>query len=497
MIPRLPTRVLDVGPADGSGNPRLRDGASRRGIYIAFSYRWDLVAAKGFQTTEANLKAHEEEIKIDSLPKCMQDAIEVTRRLGVRYLWIDALCIVQDSESDWASESVKMAEVYKNCLLTIAAAVEAESDHCGLFQPRKRLQTRPIEIDGPYAGARSRYIFADRRLTGDGARPYCTLDTRAWVLQEQVLPKRILSYTAAGLYWDCVTHNASESFPDGIPEFYDPDTNRTSLRHFKQLIFHHPLAINPETAGYHLWRRVVVDYSARKMSKESDKLIAISGLAQQVASCFNDRLVAGLWERWLWRDLLWYVVDVQSAQRPVSFSAPSWSWASVNAQISYELRGTDAEHLLIRLIQIVDVNDHAADLNDIATSVHGSIAVRGTLVPLKAIYDNEWDASPPLRSTRQDPRSSPVWIFSARVWPDVLSSVDLASVQCLIIAASSNTVYALALQHSASPEHKPSLYRRIGLVTWKDTARRFQCDDWAQFLKTMEEAEDLEPICLE
>jgi hypothetical protein len=121
----LPTRVLDVGTMSGNEKLRLRASAGEKGRYVALSYCW---GSKKFVTlNQATLAAFEAEIDITTLPKTIHDAIQVTRSLGIPYLWVDSLCIVQDSPEDMEKELSKMSEIYMKASVTLSAASANDS----------------------------------------------------------------------------------------------------------------------------------------------------------------------------------------------------------------------------------------------------------------------------------------------------------------------------------------------------------------------------------
>jgi Heterokaryon incompatibility protein (HET) len=121
----LPTRVIDVGLPEASTEPRLIISNGRDGAYITLSHCWGVPdpSKPPLLTTAANLSAMIKEIPLESMPLNYRDAVVTTRKLSFRYLWIDSLCIIQDSVEDWEAESAKMGEVYQNAQLTIAALV--------------------------------------------------------------------------------------------------------------------------------------------------------------------------------------------------------------------------------------------------------------------------------------------------------------------------------------------------------------------------------------
>jgi hypothetical protein len=136
---------------------RLEEAEGRPAWYVALSYCWgtkeDLDQAPSLTTTSNNFASHIKTIPTDRLSKIIHDAISLTRKLGLRYLWADSLCIIQGSDKeardDWAKESSTMASVYGGAYLTIAAAW-GDSMHSGLFT------TRPSKApSGPFLGLKS------------------------------------------------------------------------------------------------------------------------------------------------------------------------------------------------------------------------------------------------------------------------------------------------------------------------------------------------------
>ena len=115
--PPLPTRVVDVGLQDDVVKLIEPEGATGR--YFCLSHCWGLEQI--ITTTRANLQVHKREIPLNLLPQTFRDAVLLTRRLGIAYIWIDYLCIVQDDNNDWKVESGKMERIYRNAHLTIAA----------------------------------------------------------------------------------------------------------------------------------------------------------------------------------------------------------------------------------------------------------------------------------------------------------------------------------------------------------------------------------------
>ncbi|KAK4452010.1 heterokaryon incompatibility protein-domain-containing protein [Podospora aff. communis PSN243] len=477
----LPKRVLDVGASGGSQPLRLHPGEDLSDVYFTFSYRWDIrrFNEASFVTTRANLRSYYFEIPEARLPQVMRDAIQITRQFGVRYLWIDALCIVQDSRTDWACQAKEMAAIYKNATLTIAAAVDTRNDPgAGCFRPRPQRRVRPVYCNMKWPDGSPVYLFADRRAVGSGIRPPSILDDRAWILQEQLLSRRVLTYSDRGLlFWDCAAVSASESFPCGIPMFHDADLSHSELRLFKRFILrersHEGIDPNPASLAaakkqlYRHWHRVVEDYSRRFLSYEGDKLMALSGLAKEVANFVEDRLVFGLWEGQLWRDLLWWVKDPATAAVIDTFSSVTWTWAALQGAISFDLaRGRARGNILDACLVVREVitrvvgekddgnNDVKGDAeNDLPNDGrnYGVLTVEGVMVPL-------------LPSKQQPAEPA----FSVSHWRPDVSGIVAAEVVCLVVAASERVVYGIGL--IPYPD-STNTYGRVGVGQWKGDVR--------------------------
>jgi len=284
-------------------------------------------------TTTKNISEHKQEIKFECLSKVFQDAVIATRKLGFRYIWIDALCIIQDSKYDWEKEAALMTEVYSNAAITISAAVSKSGDE-GLFTPRQPLNAVSLPFKGMndtsngfcFLTAVSARSFGDDVLKGP-------LSKRAWTLQERLLSRRILHFGRDQLHWECQKTIRSEDF----------DT--TSNRFFGNRIYHclteklHQE--NPHSGGatpYFFWYYIIVaEYTKRRLTYQKDILIAILGIANIFRARLHDRYVWGLWEKDLPRGLLWNT-DRNCSGHPSELNAPSWSWLSItNCPMGYIL----------------------------------------------------------------------------------------------------------------------------------------------------------------
>ncbi|KAK0642845.1 hypothetical protein DIS24_g8668 [Lasiodiplodia hormozganensis] len=194
--PVLPTRVIDVAPPDGSANVRLIQSMGDCGRYVTLSHCWGPQSKHPLTTTTATLPQHLTEIPWHRLPKTFRDAITVVRSLGLRYIWIDSLCIVQDDHDDWLRESEQMGMIYERAVLTIAACHARDCTEGCFFE---RPPNRPA-VQLPYwnsQGQQDGHIYGTLLpVNYSSISPeFSPLSERAWATQEWLLSRRVIFYT--------------------------------------------------------------------------------------------------------------------------------------------------------------------------------------------------------------------------------------------------------------------------------------------------------------
>jgi Heterokaryon incompatibility protein (HET) len=291
------------------------------------------------------------EICMSKLPKTYTDAIRVTRELEVQYLWIDSLCIIQDSEEDWRQESAIMDKVYSNTYCTIAAAASRDGDGGLIFKPDTPAAT-PCKILCTWdPNQPTSFLCYDDTPWIDVE--FGPLYSRAWVLQERLLSPCMLLFAGEQVYWECSELIASDSCPAGLPE----------LIHLLKTTWSFIVQSRPPPSGRLIfasegeaslsrltraddangrgkiglrqaWAYIVSAYTYGKLTFESDKLIAFSGLARQSAKVLNfppEDYLAGIWRSELESQLLWST-SAQAETKQVR--GPSWSWSSVDGWIT-------------------------------------------------------------------------------------------------------------------------------------------------------------------
>lgn len=344
-LKRLPTRLLDVSQISDQRLVTLAettdfDPTTR---YITLSHCWgDFLPVRLLESLYESFK---EGLLIDQLPKTFQDAINSTRALQVRYLWIDALCIIQDSDIDWLRESLLMSSVYSNSWLNLAATSSANG-HGGLFHSRNILLSSPCTVTASWKGfAPGSYTVLDGS-TWTRRVEESPLNQRAWVLQERLLAPRTAHFAHDQIFWECREILACETFPLGAPEY-----KQNVVDFLKDISFENLIGSNEE------WLNWVREYTKRSLTKDSDKLVAIAGLATHAQRKLNwseDDYVAGLWRHDLAVDLLWRTAGVGT--KMPCYAAPSWSWASIKGDIyfhSSDNRNVVRNNLAIKLLSIV------------------------------------------------------------------------------------------------------------------------------------------------
>lgn len=380
-----PRRLLNVIPGNPKGDPFLFD-ATEPLTYACLSYCWGDDTDDVLQTTTSNLEAHYEAIPLQSMPKSVQDAVTVCRGLKIPYLWVDSLCIVQDDHDAWLRDASKMDRIYLNSHVTIAA-LEPSSCKTG-FLGRQQFGRPGWQLQSVLPGTSQEIVIRpgmSRSAGSSSSSSSSSLDRRGWCLQETLLPFRRLCFGGDEMSWECSCRRACEcghqvwptesgagyglSFgrlgaflrEASLPVTPAPKTNICGLSTEGRILrwlqgpsghLMHKRHNGSPHRIYELWRRVVTEFSRRSLSRPSDKLTALAGLANMIGD--HDRRVdktgghgylAGLWKRELPFELAWLVVDFKprpavqlnkAADLEEKRIFPSWSWASCDEVINYD-----------------------------------------------------------------------------------------------------------------------------------------------------------------
>ncbi|KAL4725822.1 hypothetical protein ACLX1H_006496 [Fusarium chlamydosporum] len=362
-------------------------------------------------------------IALESLPVVFQQAILVTRALKVDYIWIDSLCIIQDSQSDWELESSKMCNYYENSFLTLSTASSPNPNFPFLGLRDKKW--RPVDLEILTQTARE-FFHAQRipRTPEEEGK----LFTRGWAWQESAMSSRIAYFTPSELIWECSEHV--------IPQRYIPDRNSSDRLGFSKILsrlrFGFPLRssllrnrgygldYNPSDASSDIsgkheqtrsetqnsqttvssptpsvrsghsgtepmdyvwdeWGDLVSYYSRRELTFFLDKLPALSGVASRVHGVTKSQYLAGMWRDSLPVSLCWIQDDRNRdiLALPDAYVAPSWSWASVRGRVEAQIERTITS--FEPSATILEAECHVPGLNPFGRVSGGHLTLRGQI----------------------------------------------------------------------------------------------------------------------
>lgn len=377
-------------------SPRLVETIAEPPIsrYATLSHCWG--SEPNFVTLMTNnLHEFHKGIPITALPQSFRDAIFICERLLIQYIWIDSLCIIQDSKSDWLVHTEEMSSIYQNCCLNLSfdAATNLREgafrhrktdilQQCYAYSiiPRLRPQKRigiqnQCDTDSGSSGSSLADALSDKSTKSSSVyenldrngqmganlinqqlakteRPLrclilapefdsasriwkLPLSRRGWVVQERLLSPRVLHFTSDRITWECdQSPLLHEALPDGPPETgkrFDADLD-------------HPFNCFPEGKPhltqwrhFHRWYRIVYHYSDCLLTyPEKDKLVAFAAVAQRFSAVFGEEYYAGHFRENMLFDLVWHVRKRHSDKAPSKRRRPTWSWTSVDAQILYQ-----------------------------------------------------------------------------------------------------------------------------------------------------------------
>ncbi|KAH0559757.1 hypothetical protein GP486_003728 [Trichoglossum hirsutum] len=490
----LPTRVLYVGSE--SAKPRLYITKREPAKYATLSHCWG--GSNSLVTTSSTIEKWKQEIRLKDLPNTFRDAVIITRKLGLRYLWIDSLCIIQDNAEDWAREAARMSEVYENCYVMISAD-DSSNSQSGCFMAKPTPNQRSFNVDGcPCPDGPTTRIWcrltnerndrqgeACHRLWDVDVPDRSPLDNRGWALQERILAPRILHFGRREMAWECAKQLACEC---------QVSSNKTDMqsRFNAQLVN----SVSPSAPGYSsedhapenrfVWCNIVQEFTRRQLSRDTDRLPAISGLASRMSLKATDEYVCGLWRNKLEHLLLWESADSHTSRRYKQYYAPSWSWASITGPVTYgiqppifdddgkvqflinkgEAHWEDDSKNYQLLLTILSVECLRSELNPFGPPRSASLTVRGLLAPakLQSKLSSELPGLPAEPELILENGSA-----DARFNPDVYLETSLGAGLFLLFAEESGGI----VLRRASNDSKT--YERVGMFAcWEEE----QLEEW-------------------
>lgn len=273
--------------------------------------------------TTSVLHSFQTGIDYHALPANFQHTIYATRSLELRYIWIDALCIIQNSKQDWSEQAPQMGHIYRHAYVNLSA-LSAHGNDSGFLNTRQLPVSTSLNNGLYIRQGRPPWtrIFSEAPLT-----------TRAWVLQERLFSPRIVHFHDSETFWECFSVSAREGSDDVHSEPWQGLNWMDES--FKRSFALEAILCNTNNESQEKmiellmaqWYRIMCQYSTLNMTYHEDRFPAIAGIAQKFQEATSFTYIAGLWEEQLLSGLLWYAETANSRSHPTKI-APTWSWAA-------------------------------------------------------------------------------------------------------------------------------------------------------------------------
>lgn len=483
LVEKSAQKIYLVSQREGAGE--RRSGKQKiGGRYVTLSHCWG--KADFIKLTAKNIEKWQDGMHVVNLPQTFQDAIEFACQLdNVRYIWIDALCIIQGDEKDWLAQSALMHEVYMHSYCNISATAAADSTK-GLFFGRNpstlwygEVSVRLEDDLRGNKGILIRCKIFDLSFWEEIV-DHAPVNRRSWVFQERLLAPRVIHWCKDQIAFECRETDRAECLPLGLPHYQrkgsniieEPKLKCIDVQTGKQL---RELRLEDEGNSaaptiedrslylYEIWKRWVETYSKMAISYHRDRLIALSGIAAMMTSVLKehgseDEYIAGMWRKHMASQLLWHVNEGNGlARQPFEntrpkdhkvstkeiYRAPSFSWASVETPRGVSFPETTDKEMLIT-VDVVRLT-HVEGSDDSGLLTDGYVVIRGFLRKIELI-DTEASRKAlvsilmPVRDvdillTAPDPLTQVARQNIDRFWRRLPSSLHESSYGCRLSAA--------------------------------------------------------------
>ncbi|MBE3044580.1 HET domain-containing protein [Candidatus Bathyarchaeota archaeon] len=298
--------------------------------YIALSYMWG--KDQPVKLKKENYDLHTtpggfSRSKGLALSRTIQDTIRAAELLGCRYLWIDALCVIQDDPAHLKANVGSMDKVYAGAWLTIIAAAgdNADGGLPGVYPDFPRAETQ-LRVKIPQESGKT--IAVGNMLdSAKAALNFSTWDTRGWTYQERVLSHRLLSFTHSQVYFYCDRGCScrEDMYPLTGP---DDDDAADTFNSGYELSFEYDDIFT-------IYASAVARYTQRQLTQRSDKINGFQGLLNRLSRPFLGQFFLGLPSTIFDVGLLWEPVG-QCVR--VGGEFPSWSWAGWDGPVRYAMK---------------------------------------------------------------------------------------------------------------------------------------------------------------
>jgi hypothetical protein len=473
----LPTRLVDVLSLSKVGKVRTvetRD-MSTDTQYATLSYCWGTKST--FKVTKSTWQDLTSGVPIEKFPRTIQDAIKFTRSIDLEFLWIDSLCIIQDSEEDWNREAANMCEVYQGSFLTIAG-LGASSSEEGLFAIRDPLLYSPCFL---FETDQREKIYAGQDSTIGWVLDPWPLHQRGWVTQERILPLRTLNF-GPYLIWQCQEtildeYNIAAGTKTTLHEYNITASDRYKggfnlNDDFYKFVIRGSIHAMPSRERderiLDIWEAIVALYSRSTLTVTTDRLVAISGILAATQRRTGWTNLSGLCEPFLWKQLLWersFFSDSESTGL-----IPSWSWIAITGEILW-LKDESEEGFFLNPIAHVKKAGNTA-LSQIVKTSNGATQMSLEVFCLPGRIDTTHALEPmDVRSPEYPFRANLVdWPLAGggTYYPDILSTGRQPELFLPIGAGVRNDVsievHGLAVSPSSTFD---GAFERVGLFTFR------------------------------
>ncbi|KAK7415044.1 hypothetical protein QQX98_006182 [Neonectria punicea] len=449
----MPTRVLKI---EDDKVSLMETEGNQEGKYAALSYCWG--GRQDFTLTTKNIDSCRRNIPTNKLPQTIKDAVTVTKELGLRYLWVDSLCTIQDDAKDQEREIKLMSDVYETAYVTISAA-SAKTCRDGFLAPRQpELATIPYVLPNGELGGLNLHQGLDA-----ADEP---IHSRAWTLQEHINACRILEYGTQQLRRTCRDPRQSNGL-QGLKQL----APRVDPAVFGKCISE--IWREPEKVLHHCWQPLVRNYTQRSLQIPEDKPRAIHAIAMEYKKKMHSEYKAGLWRRSLKQELLWQrdVSDTSRQPRRLDHRCPSWTWLSVDsAVITWAVPRRPMADESLKIIHC-HANDRLWYAEELSDSLISYLCVEGHM--RQALWLPKQGLLVPDGKTKDRPIANVVVDVPGEI---DLSKADEVVVKCLEIVKDATGLVLLGANRASHPIG----FQRVGLWTTysQDEGEKDGSEDW-------------------
>ncbi|KAI0443995.1 heterokaryon incompatibility protein-domain-containing protein [Xylaria telfairii] len=379
VIPKRLVRIKKPGEHQLRLSLQDTDGMGEPPPFAALSYCWG--GPQTFMCGQSNSLKLASYISLDRLPTTIRDAVTVCSRLSLDYLWVDSICILQDSEMDKAIEIAKMPYIYGGAAVVIAAS-RAQSAWDGFLGARVPSPEAVPVFQLPWRSTDNQ--LGTVMVTPLDINPE-PIDQRGWTFQEQLLSTRMIEFGTRQTRCTCRENLSGPDSPAGYVDGWRSERDLDSSYVYDRMW---NMVENSLQDG---WNQVIRRYTERKLTFGTDRPLAISGIAEQCNNLHGDEYFAGLWKHSINDGLLWAVMAADREPRPPKYQGPTWSWLAVNSAV-FNLQENNhkwnSEQFNAEVVSIRTdlVNAHAPF--GATREGSGRLRIRGRLAPATYHRDN-------------------------------------------------------------------------------------------------------------